>query len=143
MKTKQDQATARAHRFCIMSPSGAAQFLAKDEADADNISKRLASIGLKHEILPIDKASDRDVHGVNALRILFRQREAANIPKKVKLIRISEAEHAALLAVAEAAKLLLGQVEGIKSKGGVHVSSLAADITIAREALANLAARGE
>jgi len=39
-------------------------------------------------------------------------------------------------ALVEALKLTLGQLEGVKSKSGVHSCSLAADIRIAKAALA-------
>lgn len=65
-----DKATARPWRFCIFSPSGTAQFLAKDEAEADSISKRLTGVGLKHEIKHMDTALERDFHGVKHLQML-------------------------------------------------------------------------
>ncbi len=67
-----------------------------------------------------------------------------SIPKKrmedAQLIVQAVNEYEALCAVAEACKFLLGQVEGIKPKSGVHVSSLKADIEIAKSSLSTLAA---
>lgn len=76
-----------------MSPSGSAKFLARDEAEADDISKRLSNAGLKNEINHFEQARDRDVNGVAHLVAL----EADKATKPVKQYRCDWVDGKALI----------------------------------------------